>query len=170
MDPDCNRDECIAQSRRAAVKQVTDTMHEARVGCVRRWYAEKRKLPMQNKSQSRNIFMEPWQYLQVIYVFCLCGALLRTAFTNMCILCMQVPPPFIGHARPGVYRAIVHWWTSAEFKRRNEEGKLKRAEMGGGSHTQGSLPMAVCIQNAVRKIFLLTLLIMLFLMPQMRPS
>jgi hypothetical protein len=65
MDPDCNRDECIAQSRRAAVKQVTDTMHEARVGCVRRWYAEKRKLPMQNKSQSRDIFMEPWQYLQV---------------------------------------------------------------------------------------------------------
>jgi hypothetical protein len=52
MDPDYLPAECVAQSRRAAAKKVTDTMHEARVGCVRRWYAEKRKLPMQNKSQA----------------------------------------------------------------------------------------------------------------------
>lgn len=156
-------------SRRAAVKQVTDSIYEARVGCVRRWYAEKRKLGM-DKSKARGIFMEPWQYLQVICVFCVCGALLRTAFTNMCILCMQVPPPFVGHAREGVYRAMVHWWTSAEYKRRHGEGRLRRAEMEGGSHTQGSIPLAVCKAKEVRKSFLLTLLIMLFLIPQMRPS
>ena len=69
MDPDYTREECIAVSRKAAVKQVTDSIYEARVGCVRRWYAEKRKLKMEDKSQARGIFMEPWQYLQVIGVF-----------------------------------------------------------------------------------------------------
>jgi len=99
MDSDYSRTVCIAQSCRAASKQVTDTMHEARVGCVRRWYAKQRKLAMANKSQARDILMEPWQYL-------------------------QVPPPFVGRARPGVYRAMVHWWTSAEFKRRHIEGQI----------------------------------------------
>ena len=59
MDTDYTREECIAVSRRAAAKKVTDTHYEGRVGCVRRWYAEKRKLPMK-KDQARDIFMEPW--------------------------------------------------------------------------------------------------------------
>jgi hypothetical protein len=170
MDPDYPQVVCVAQSRRAAAKQVTDTIHDARVGCVRRWYAEKRKLPMRDKSPARDILMEPWQYMHVICVFCLCSAQLRAPFTNMCILCMQVPPPFVGHARPGVYQAMVHWWTSAGFKRRHIAGQLKRAAMIGGSHTQGSMPMTVIMQNKVRKGFLLTLLIMMFLIPQIRPS
>ena len=169
MDTDYTREECIAVSRRAAAKQVTDTHYEGRVGCVRRWYAEKRKLPMK-KDQARDIFMEPWQYLQVICVFCVCSALLRTTFTNMCILCMQVPPPYVGLAKPGVYRAMVHWWTSAEYKRRHEAAKLRRVEMEGGSHTQGSVPLSVCKAKKVRKNFLLTLPIMLFLIPHMHPS
>jgi hypothetical protein len=40
--------------------------------------------------------------------------------------------------------------------------------MGGGSHTQGSLPLAIVQESKVRKYIALTLIIMFFLIPQRR--
>jgi hypothetical protein len=71
---------------------------------------------------------------------------------------MQCPPPYVGHARPQVWHAMVRHYTSAAYKRKHEEQKLKRAEMGGGSHTQGSVPLAICKQKKVRKCILFTLM------------
>jgi hypothetical protein len=53
---------------------------------------------------------------------------------------------------------MVRHYTSAAYKRKHEEQKLKRAEMGGGSHTQGSVPLAICKQKKVRKCILFTII------------
>ena len=39
--------------------------YEGRIGCVRNWYAETRKIRLP-KNKAREIIMEPWQYLQVV--------------------------------------------------------------------------------------------------------
>ncbi|KAK1661689.1 hypothetical protein QYE76_049848 [Lolium multiflorum] len=122
MDPDSKRDDCIQVAGNIARKKVTDAHYEGRVLSIRNWYAEKRKLRMR-KDQAREIVnFQPWQYL-------------------------QCPPPYVGHARPQVWHAMVRHYTSAAYKRKHEEQKLKRADMGGGSHTQGSVPLAVCKQK-----------------------
>jgi hypothetical protein len=46
---------------------------------------------------------------------------------------------------------MVYHYMSAAYKRKHEEQKLGRAEMGGGSHTQGSAPLAIIQQDKVRK-------------------
>jgi hypothetical protein len=62
---------------------------------------------------------------------------------------------------------VLHY-TSAMYKRKHEEQKLRRAEMGGGSHRQGSLPLGIVQESKVRKCIALTLIIMFFLILQMR--
>ena len=47
-----------------AKKRATDMHYEARVNCVRNWYAD-RKVWM-NKKQARDKLLQPWQYLQVV--------------------------------------------------------------------------------------------------------
>ncbi|XP_071683049.1 uncharacterized protein [Lolium perenne] len=42
---------------------------------------------------------------------------------------------------------MVIWWTSPEYARKHEEGKLKRLEMGGGSHVLGSKNLALTLQQ-----------------------
>jgi hypothetical protein len=75
---------------------VTDMHYEARVNCVRNWYAEK-KIKL-TKWQAREVRMQPWQYMQVasfIYhqfvdchlvslacVFCVCRCLLGLLVTT----------------------------------------------------------------------------------------
>ena len=46
---------------------------------------------------------------------------------------------------------MVRYWTSPAFKKKHDIGKAKRLAMKGGSHSQGSVPLAVCIQKKVRK-------------------
>ncbi|XP_051227071.1 autonomous transposable element EN-1 mosaic protein [Lolium perenne] len=122
MDPDSKRDDCIQVAGNIARKKVTDAHYEGSVLSICNWYAEKRKLRMR-KDQAREIVnFQPWQYL-------------------------QCPPPYVGHARPQVWHAMVRHYTSTVYKRKHEEQKLKRAKMGGGSHTQGSVPLAVCKQK-----------------------
>ena len=47
-----------------AKKIVTDMHYEARVNCVRNWYAD-HKVHM-SKKQARDKLLQPWQYLQVV--------------------------------------------------------------------------------------------------------
>ena len=68
MHPDQRRD-CLLVSEACARRLVTDMHYEGHVGCVRTWYAEKRKLRI-SKKQAREILMEPWQYLQVLQFAC----------------------------------------------------------------------------------------------------
>lgn len=69
MDPDHPRD-CLSVFHAWARRQVTDMHYEARVGCVRTWYAEKSKVNIEKK-KAREILMEPWQYLQVVpFAYC----------------------------------------------------------------------------------------------------
>jgi hypothetical protein len=49
---------------------VRNMHHEARVSCVRNWYAD-RKIPM-TKKQARNKLLEPWQYMQVVEFLYFC--------------------------------------------------------------------------------------------------
>lgn len=65
MDPDVRQRDCVLVASRCASRQIRDMHYEARVACVRNWYAEKRKIRM-TKAKAREIFMEPWQYLQVV--------------------------------------------------------------------------------------------------------
>jgi hypothetical protein len=38
---------------------------------------------------------------------------------------------------------MVRHYTSVVYKRKHEEQKLRRDEMRGGSHTQGSIPLSI---------------------------
>jgi hypothetical protein len=62
---------------------------------------------------------------------------------------------------------LVRHYTSAAYKRNHAEQKLRRAEMKGGSHTQGSIPLGIVQDTKVKKCITLTLTIMFFLIPQM---
>lgn len=62
MDPDVPRRDCLLVSHKCATKQVCDMHYEGRIGCVRNWYAETRKIRL-TKKKAREIIMEPWQYL-----------------------------------------------------------------------------------------------------------
>ena len=72
----------------------------------------------------------------------------------MCILCMQVPPPYVGKVDPEVFHAMVDYMTGPEFKKKHDARVAKRLKMHGGSHSQGSVKLAVCIQKKVRKCIL----------------
>jgi hypothetical protein len=61
---------------------------------------------------------------------------------------------------------MVRHYTSVAYKKKHEEQNLRRAEMGGGSHTQDIVSLAIIQQDKVRKC--IPLIIMLFLIPQMR--
>jgi hypothetical protein len=63
---------------------------------------------------------------------------------------------------------MVCHYTSTAYKRKHEEQKLRRAEMKGGSDTQGSISLGIVQDKKVRKCIALTLIIIFFLIPQMR--
>ncbi|XP_071680263.1 uncharacterized protein [Lolium perenne] len=42
---------------------------------------------------------------------------------------------------------MVMWWTCPRYLKKHEEGKAKRAEMRGGSHIQGSIPISLHLQK-----------------------
>uniref|UniRef100_A0ACD5ZY34 Uncharacterized protein n=1 Tax=Avena sativa TaxID=4498 RepID=A0ACD5ZY34_AVESA len=114
-----NSTECIAIVNELAKRKVQDMHYEARVKSVRNWFGD-RKIWM-NKSQARDMLFEPWQYL-------------------------QNPPQFVGNdAR--CYTAMVAWWTHVEYLKRHEAAKKRREEMKGGSHRQGSIPLALVRQK-----------------------
>jgi hypothetical protein len=49
---------------RLASKKVHDIIYEARINCMRNWYAEHRKINF-DKKVARKKHMKVWQYLQV---------------------------------------------------------------------------------------------------------
>nr|XP_051197256.1 uncharacterized protein LOC127310643 [Lolium perenne] len=42
---------------------------------------------------------------------------------------------------------MIMWWTCPQYLKKHEEGKKKRAEMRGGSHIQGSIPISLHLQK-----------------------
>jgi hypothetical protein len=46
---------------------------------------------------------------------------------------------------------MVAWWTSPAYWKKHEEGKARRALMGGGSHRQGSAALQTLILKKVSK-------------------
>ena len=114
---------CDRIFHKMAVARVRGMHYEARVQCVRDWHAD-RNIHM-TKEDARETHMAPWQYL-------------------------QVPPQYVGSDEE-CFLAMVMWWTCPEYKAKHEEGKLKRAEMRGGSHIQGSRNLARVLQEEVSK-------------------
>jgi hypothetical protein len=49
---------------------------------------------------------------------------------------------------------MVMWWTCPQYLKKHAAGKLSRAEMRGGSHILGSLPLSLHMQDEVSKWFL----------------
>nr|XP_051201689.1 uncharacterized protein LOC127315225 [Lolium perenne] len=56
------------------------------------------------------------------------------------------PPQYVGED-DRCFLAMVMWWTCPQYLKKHEEGKKKRAEMRGGSHIQGSLPISLHLQK-----------------------
>ncbi|KAK1696971.1 hypothetical protein QYE76_013668 [Lolium multiflorum] len=102
-----------------ARKRVTGMHYEARVQCVRDWHAD--RFVHMTKEDARDTLMQPWQY-------------------------MQNPPQYVGND-DRCFLAMVMWWTCPQYLKKHEEGKKKRAEMRGGSHIQGSIPISLHLQN-----------------------
>ncbi|KAK1610744.1 hypothetical protein QYE76_034417 [Lolium multiflorum] len=102
-----------------ARKRVTGMHYEARVQCVRDWHAD--RFVHMTKEDARDTLMQPWQY-------------------------MQNPPQYVGNDER-CFLAMVMWWTCPQYLKKHEEGKKKRAEMRGGSHIQGSIPISLHLQN-----------------------
>ena len=71
----------------------------------------------------------------------------------MCVMCMQVPPLYVGNNHQ-CHLAMVAWWTSKEFLKLHEEGKAKRAYNKGGTHRQGSRSLSQCVLTEVSKCIL----------------
>lgn len=111
--------QCMAIVNEIAKGIVRNMHHEARVSCVRNWYAD-RKIPM-TKKQARNKLLEPWQY-------------------------MQVPPRYVGEDT-ACFTAMVAWWTCPQYIKKHKDAKQRREQMDGGSHSQGSLSLARCRQK-----------------------
>jgi hypothetical protein len=53
-------------SAELAKKQVTDMHYEARIQCIRNWYAEHRKIQLTKAKAWEVKYFEPWQFMQVI--------------------------------------------------------------------------------------------------------
>ncbi|KAK1644955.1 hypothetical protein QYE76_062760 [Lolium multiflorum] len=102
-----------------ARKRVTGMHYEARVQCVRDWHAD--RFVHMTKEDARDTLMQPWQY-------------------------MQNPPQYVGNDER-CFLAMVMWWTCPQYLKKHEEGKKKRAEMRGGSHIQGNIPLSLHLQN-----------------------
>ncbi|KAK1572690.1 hypothetical protein QYE76_037626 [Lolium multiflorum] len=102
-----------------ARKRVTGMHYEARVQCIRDWHAD--RFVHMTKEDARDTLMQPWQY-------------------------MQNPPQYVGNDER-CFLAMVMWWTCPQYLKKHEEGKKKRAEMRGGSHIQGSIPLSLHLQN-----------------------
>nr|XP_051215461.1 uncharacterized protein LOC127333170 [Lolium perenne] len=98
--------------------------YEARIQCVRDWHAD--RFVHMSKEDARDTLMQPWQYL-------------------------QNPPQYVGND-DRCFRAMVMWWTCPQYLKKHEEGKAKRAEMRGGSHIQGSIPISLHLQKEVSKL------------------
>ncbi|XP_071674483.1 uncharacterized protein [Lolium perenne] len=107
-----------------ARKRVTGMHYEARIQCVRDWHAD--RFVHMTKEDARDTLMQPWQYL-------------------------QNPPQYVGND-DRCFRAMVMWWTCPQYLKKHEEGKKKRAEMRGGSHIQGSIPISLHLQKEVSKL------------------
>ncbi|KAK1669930.1 hypothetical protein QYE76_058089 [Lolium multiflorum] len=101
-----------------ARKRVTGMHYEARIQCVRDWHD---RFVHMTKEDARDTLMQPWQY-------------------------MQNPPQYVGKD-DRCFLAMVMWWTCPQYLKKHEEGKKKRAEMRGGSHIQGSIPLSLHLQN-----------------------
>ena len=67
---------------------------------------------------------------------------------------MQVPPAYVGRVVPEVFVEMVRYWTGPEFRKKHDDGVAKRLLMEGGSHSQGSIKLADCIEKKVRKCIL----------------
>ena len=67
---------------------------------------------------------------------------------------MQVPPAYVGRVAPEVFVEMVRYWTGPEFRKKHDDGVAKRLQMEGGSHSQGSIKLADCIEKNVRKCIL----------------
>ncbi|XP_071680557.1 uncharacterized protein [Lolium perenne] len=102
-----------------ARKRVTGMHYEARIQCVHDWHAD--RFVHMSKEDARDTLMQPWQYL-------------------------QNPPQYVGND-DRCFRAMVMWWTCPQYLKKHEEGKKKRAEMRGGSHIQGSIPIFLHLQK-----------------------
>ncbi|KAK1697913.1 hypothetical protein QYE76_014610 [Lolium multiflorum] len=110
---------CDDVLQQLARKRVTGMHYEARVQCVRDWHAD--RFVHMSKEDARDTLMQPWQYL-------------------------QNPPQYVGND-DRCFRAMVMWWTCPQYLKKHEEGKKKRAEMRGGSHIQGSIPISLHLQK-----------------------
>ena len=66
---------------------------------------------------------------------------------------MYVEPSSVRRQRPKVLCGDGHVVDMPQYLK-HEEGKLKRAEMRGGSHIQGSIPISLHMQAEVSKLFL----------------
>ena len=64
---------------------------------------------------------------------------------------MYNPPQYVGNDEK-CFLAMVMWWTCPQYLKKHEEGKLKRQELRGGSHIQGSIPISLHLQNEVSKL------------------
>ncbi|KAK1644467.1 hypothetical protein QYE76_062272, partial [Lolium multiflorum] len=104
-----------------ARKRVTGMHYEARIQCVRDWHAD--RFVHMTKEDACDTLMQPWQYL-------------------------QNPPQYVGND-DRCFLAMVMWWTCPQYLKKHEEGKKKRAEMLGGSHIQGSIPISLHLQKEV---------------------
>ncbi|KAK1644494.1 hypothetical protein QYE76_062299, partial [Lolium multiflorum] len=102
-----------------ARKRVTGMHYEARIQCVRDWHAD--RFVHMTKEDACDTLMQPWQYL-------------------------QNPPQYVGND-DRCFLAMVMWWTCPQYLKKHEEGKKKRAEMRGGSHIQGSIPISLHLQK-----------------------
>ena len=67
---------------------------------------------------------------------------------------MQVPPAYVGRVAPEVFVEMVRYWTGPKFKKKHNAGVAKQFLMDGGSHSQGSVKLANCIEKKVRKCIL----------------
>ncbi|KAK1669326.1 hypothetical protein QYE76_057485 [Lolium multiflorum] len=102
-----------------ARKRVTGMHYEARVQCIHDWHTG--RFVHMTKEDARDTLMQLWQY-------------------------MQNPPQYVGNDER-CFLAMVMWWTCPQYLKKHEEGKKKRAEMRGGSHIQGSIPISLHLQN-----------------------
>ncbi|KAK1620732.1 hypothetical protein QYE76_026249 [Lolium multiflorum] len=100
-----------------ARKRVTGMHYEARIQCVRDWHAD--RFVHMSKEDARDTLMQ-WH--------------------------MHNPPQYVGND-DRCFRAMVMWWTCPQYLKKHEEGKAKRAEMRGGSHIQGNIPISLHLQK-----------------------
>ncbi|KAK1619214.1 hypothetical protein QYE76_024731 [Lolium multiflorum] len=97
--------------------RMTGMHYEARIQCVRNWHVD--RFVHMTKGDARDTLM-------------------HAAVAN--------PPQYVGNDEK-CFLAMVMWWTCPQYLKKHAEGKMKWAEMRGGSHIQGSIPISLHMQN-----------------------